>query len=76
MMNIDTRKKKWRKMLKMCQDFGVQLYRKAKDVAKYMNEYFITKVSNLRNTFNRRNPNYEHCRKFMGKKNAPWILDL
>ena len=50
------------------------LYRKAKDVAKYMNEYFITKVSNLRNTFNRRNPNHKHCRKFMGKKKC--TLDI
>ena len=44
------------------------LYCKAKDVAKYMNEYFISKVTNLRNNFNRRSPNFEHCQKLMGKK--------
>ena len=44
------------------------LYKKAKDVAKYMNEFFVQKVNNLRSRFVRQGLNLSHCEKAMGNK--------
>ena len=45
------------------------LYRKAKDVAMYMNKFFIQKVEDLRKNFSHEKPNLLHCKRMMnGKK--------
>ena len=44
------------------------LYCKAKDVAKHMNEFFITKVNKLRESFSGNKPNLDHMKSIMRKK--------
>ena len=44
------------------------LYCKAKDVAKHMNEFFITKVEKLRQKFSGNKPNFQHLKSMMNKK--------
>ena len=46
------------------------LYRKAKQVAELMNEFFVEKVKNLKNKFGDVPPNYDPCHKAMDGKNC------
>ena len=46
------------------------LYRKAKDVAKHMNEYFIEKVATIKESFENLPVNLDWCRRAMRGKNC------
>ena len=46
------------------------LYRKSKDVAKYMNEFFVQKVEDFRKKFSTNKPNVLHCQKIMKGKRS------
>ena len=50
------------------------LYTKAKDVAKYMNEFFVEKIRNIRNNFRPTPTNYQHCKQAMGDKRCKLFL--
>ena len=52
------------------------LYKKAKDVAKLMNEFFISKVENLRRGFGGQNLNLTHCRQAMKNKKCSLGLEF
>ena len=46
------------------------LYKKAKDVAGIVNEFFVDKIKKLKNKFVDVPANYEHCHKAMEEKNS------
>ena len=50
------------------------LYTKAKDVAKYMNEFFVEKIKKIRNNFRPTPTNYQHCKQAMGDKRCQLYL--
>ena len=52
------------------------LYRKASEVALLMNEYFVSKVNNLRSRFNHQTVDLSGCSKAMGSKRCSLSLQF
>ena len=50
------------------------LYTKAKDVAKWMNEFFVQKIRTIRNNFGLTPANYQHCKQSMSGKRCKMYL--